>query len=887
MTKAGSQIGPYRIVSPLGSGGMGEVYRAHDSKLGRDVAIKFLPATVSGDPNCRMRFEREARMLAALQHPRIAMIFGVEETGSHGDPALSSCAIVMELVEGATLAARIANGHIPEPEALSIAKQIVDAVSAAHLKGIVHRDLKPANVVVTDSGDVKILDFGLATAMQGSAIAENARTQPLLTGSGAILGTAPYMSPEQVRGQSVDQRTDIWAFGCVLYEMLTGKRAFDGDTAVDVMAATLDREPDWRALPASTPSPVRRLLKRCLEKDLELRLQDIGAARADLDLPPAGRPPSVRALPWLITGAMGAAVVVAVLLWARARSPNSAPGVRPPVSMSFSQLTSDPGIEWFPSLSPDGKWIAYASDRSGNRDIFLQGVTGQTAINLTADSADDDDQPAFSPDGERIAFRSSREGGGIFVMGRTGESVKRLTRSGFRPAWSPDGAELVYTTENVEIDPQNSNGVSELWAVSVSSAHTRRLGTFDAVLPSWSPHGFRIAYTTRRVTGGVRQLDIWTVDRTGRGTVAVTTDGSFNWNPVWSPDGQYLYFGSGRGGPVNLWRIEIDEVSGKPRGQPEPLTTPTPFIAHLTMSADGRLLAYSSVQRTRNVQRLAINPLTGASQDQGTWLTSGSRTWSNPDPSPDGQRVAFYSSPQPENLYIVRSDGSGLRQITSGTAFTDRVPRWSPDGRWIAFFSNRTGGYELWKIRPDGSDLSQLTAVPDASFPVWSPDGSRMAVTMTAGSGHPDNLYVFDPNRPWAAQTPDVLPPFKGRAGPFIVNSWSPDGLWLAGFDGLVGRGIVTYSLRSRTFTRFTDDGGYPVWLPDSRHLLFVVGGKEFRLLDTTTNQVRRVFSVQRDVLGPAQLSRDGHEAYFTRRVTEADVWLATLGLSGSKQFPR
>ena len=881
MTKAGTQIGAYRVDRLIGSGGMGEVYRAHDTKLGRDVAIKFLPAAVSDDPNCRMRFEREARMLAALQHPRIATIFGVEETRSPRDPALFSCAIIMELVEGATIAARIAGGRIPEPDALSIAKQIMDGLSAAHLKGIVHRDLKPANVVVTDSGDVKILDFGLATAMQGSVIAESARTQPLLTGSGAILGTAPYMSPEQVRGQSVDARTDIWAFGCVLYEMLTGKRAFDGDTAVDVMAATLDREPDWRALPASTSSHVRLLLKRCLEKDLEQRLPDIGAARAELELTPAGRASGVRALPWFITGAMGAAVVAAVLFAARARSPNSASSVRQPLSMSFSQLTSDPGIEWFPSLSPDGKWIAYASDRSGNRDIFLQGVNGQTAINLTADSADDDDQPAFSPEGERIAFRSSRDGGGIFVMGRTGESVKRLTRSGFKPAWSPDGAELVYTTENVELDPQNTNGVSELWAVNISSGQSRRLGTFDAVLPSWSPHGSRIAYTTRRVTGGVRQLDIWTVDRTGRGAVAVTTDGSFNWNPVWSPDGQFLYFGSGRGGPVNLWRVEIDEVSGRPRGRPEPLTTPTPFIAHLTMSADGRLLAYSSVLRTRNVQRLAIDPATGTSRGEGTWLTSGSRTWSNPDPSPDGRWVAFYSSPQPENLYVVRSDGSGLRQLTSGTAFTDRVPRWSPDGQWIAFFSNRTGGYELWKIRPDGSDLSQLTAVPDASFPVWSPDGSRMAVSMTAGPGHPDNAYVFDPNRPWAAQTPEVLPPFKGRAGPFIVNSWSPDGLWLAGFDGLAGRGILTYSLRTRTFTRFTDDGGYPVWLPDSRRLLFVSGGKDFFVLDIASKVRRKVFSVKGDVIGPGQLSRDGRELYFSRRVTEADIWMLTMPGTG------
>jgi Tol biopolymer transport system component len=872
----GTTVGVYRVVDKLGEGGMGEVYRAHDARLGRDVAIKILPADMSNDPGCRVRFEREARLLAALNHPHIATIFGVEDAAV---PSGSTCAIVMELVDGPTLSERLAKGPLPPQEALVIASQIVDALDAAHGKGIVHRDLKPANIKVTPSGVVKVLDFGLATVAADSAEAERDQTHSLLTRSGAVIGTASYMSPEQVRGQAADRRSDIWAFGCVLFEMLTGTRAFAGATIADIMAATLDREPDWSTLPASAPQSVRLLLRRCFEKDLERRLADISAARADLQSAPRAngwRAP--RVIPW--AAAVAGVGVIGVLVYER--RPISQPARAPlPISLSFSQLTSEPGGEWFPSLSPDGKWIAYAGDGRGNRDIYLQSVTGQTPINLTADSPDDDDQPAFSPDGEKIAFSSRRDGGGIFVMGRTGESLRRLTRGGFNPSWSPDGAELLYTSENVQIDPQNTSGVSELWAVAVATGARRRIELPDAVLPSWSPRGRRIAYTSRREIGGARKIDVWTADANGSNAVAVTTDGAFNWNPIWAPDGTHLYFSSSRGGTPNLWRVAIDEGTGKILDEPEALTAPTPFAAHLSISKDGGLLAYSSVLRTRNIQRVAIDPAAGTTRGEPEWVTTGSRTWSNPDPSPDGTLVAFYSNPQPELLYVARPDGSVLRQVTSG-AFTDRMPRWSPDGRWLAFFSNRGGGYHVWKIRPDGSELQQLNDVPDASFPAWSPDGSHIAVSMTAGPGHPaDTTHILDANRSARDQQPEWLPDATD-AHPFIVNSWSPDGLTLAGQDNLANHGILTYSLRAKTYARLTSDGGYPVWLPDSRRLIYVAGGKDFMLVDAVSRKTRKIFSVQRDVIGPAQLSRDGRAMYFSRRVTEADIWLARIDTPGS-----
>ena len=514
---AGCRVGNYDVVAPLGAGGMGEVYRAHDARLGRDVAIKILPRAFTSDPERLARFEREARVLAALNHPHIAGIYGIEQ-------AETAPALVLELVEGPTLADRIDEGRIDVGEALDIARQIADALSAAHDKGIVHRDLKPANVKVTSSGVVKVLDFGLAKAAGDGVVAALAHS-PTITATGThdgiILGTAAYMSPEQARGRSVDKRSDVWALGCVLYELLTGRRAFDRETVSDTLAAILEREPDWQRLPAPTPASIRRLLQRCLEKDVGRRLRDLGDACLEIDdaitrlrsrsllrrLVERGRERRTTATIGIIV--VSAAVLVG-LLW---RSRGARPGTGELVEAVFTQVTSQSGVEWFPSLSPDGKWVVYGGDSDGNRDIFLQSTTGQTPINLTADSTDDDDQPAFSPDGERIAFRSSREGGGIFVMGRTGEAVRRVTRRGFKPTWSPDGREIAFTTENADLDPQNTLGLSSLCVVDVASGKERQLRNVDAVLPDWSPHGQRIAYTTRGELAGSTRLDVWTVER--------------------------------------------------------------------------------------------------------------------------------------------------------------------------------------------------------------------------------------------------------------------------------------------------------------------------------------------------------------------------------------
>ncbi|HSB36680.1 MAG TPA: hypothetical protein VLH41_07365, partial [Thermoanaerobaculia bacterium] len=523
------------------------------------------------------------------------------------------------------------------------------------------------------------------------------------------------------------------------------------------------------------------------------------------------------------------------------------------------------------SLSPDGKWVVYSSNVAGQKDIYLQGIGGQTPINLTPDSPGDDDEPAFSPDGDRIVFRSEREGGGLFVMGRTGEGVRRLTRTGFNPSWSPDGKELAFATENVQLMPLNWEGESSLFVVRADTGDIRRLGAPNAVQPVWSPHGRRIAYVGR--SGNQRQMDLWTIPAGGGEPIYVTHDAATDWSPFWSRDG-FLYFASDRGGSMNLWRVRVDEESGRPDGEPEAITTPAPFLAHPTVSADGKRIAYCSALMTMNSQKLSLDPAAGRAVGEAVPVTSGSKQWSSPDPSPDGTQVAFYSRVQPEgDLYVVRSDGTGLRQLTSDAAI-DRVPRWSPDGNWIVCFSSRSGSLQLWKIRPDGSDLAQMTEAEAGMF-AWAPDGTRLAFSSTLVSG--GKTYVFDPRTPWTSQTPATLPPPEPPLRPFVVNNWSPDGGTLAGQIGYSGKGVVTYDLTARTYARLTDLGEYPVFLPDSRRILFVARGKEFLILDRRSKEIRKIYETARDVLGPPRLTRDGRAAFFSRRVTEADIWLATL----------
>jgi Tol biopolymer transport system component/DNA-binding winged helix-turn-helix (wHTH) protein len=581
--------------------------------------------------------------------------------------------------------------------------------------------------------------------------------------------------------------------------------------------------------------------------------------------------------PWRFVAA--ASVVVALLAigatWLmRARAGRAASAALR--NITFAQLTDEPGQELYPSLSPDGKSVIYAGRALGNWDIYSLRVGGKNPVNLTKDSSADDTQPVFSPDGERIAFRSERDGGGIFVMGATGENVKRITDFGYDPAWSPDGREIVFASTIADPGPRLSSQ-TQLFTVDITTGEkhpiTPQIGI--ALQPNWSPHGYRVAYWAQ-VQG---RLNVWTIPAQGGDAVRVTNDASVDWNPVWSPDGNWLYFASDRGGSMNLWRAPIDEKSGKVLGEIEPVTTPSPYAANLSFSRSGRQMAYMQRTQTSHIYRVGFDPLRETAIGQPEPVTQGSRSTATPNVSPDGEWIAAMEGSQQGNLLVVRRDGSGLRHLTDDV-YRNRQPVWSPDGKLLAFHSNRGGRVDIWTIRPDGGSLRQLTYTQNGSItrPVWSPDGKRLIYSLLNGTP-----FVIEVDKPWSSQTPQALPPLKEPDTWFEATSWSPDGRKLAGFqlrgDGKFS-GIGIYSFENGGYIRVTDFGQSPYWLRDSRRLIFSSGTSRegaIYLMDSQSRKVHQIVSVAPNEVAGDAISPDNHWIYFTLEFTEADIWMANL----------
>src|SRR6266567_2346326 len=752
----GKQISHYQVVSRIGRGGMGEVFLAHDTSLGRKVALKLLRSDFTRNEERLRRFQQEARAASALNHPNILTIYEIGHDGSLHFMAT-------EYVEGETLRQHLSRARMTVGQTLDVAIQVASALAAAHQAGIIHRDIKPENTMVRTDGNVKVLDFGLAKLTEPKTIETAAPTLPQVeTEPGVVMGTFSYMSPEQARGVAVDARTDIGSLGVMIYEMAAGRQPFEGETASDVMSLILQKEPlplahSWPEVPAE----LERIVRKALRKDKEERYQtikdlliDLRNLRKELELsaemersaPPisaramssgqsaAATAHSASSAEYIVTEIkqhkravaliLGTIIIVSAIgfyLLSRRSPATKEVTLR---NATFTQLTDQSGPEYFPSLSPDGKSFVYAGYASGNWDIYLQRVGGKNPINLTKDSAADDTQPAFSPDGDRIVFRSEREGGGLFLMGATGESVKRLTDFGFNPAWSPDGKEIACADEG-PVDPAfRFNPNSRLWAVNVTTGAKRSVTKEDSIQPNWSPHGYRIAYGGRR---NAAQRDIWTIPVSGGEAIEVTNDTAVEGSSVWSPDGKYLYFASDRAGSMNVWRVPIEEQTGKVLGPPEAVTTPSPYSAQLSFSRDGQRMVYSQMVRVANLQQVGFDPAKETVMGQPVWITQGSRMANTPNLSPDGEWLAFDTQGGKQyHLFVIRRDGTGLRQLTDDS-YKDRAPRWSPDGKRITFHSDRSGRPEIWMINADGSGLEQLTNARDGvANAVWSPDGTRL-----------------------------------------------------------------------------------------------------------------------------------------------------------------
>ncbi|MDE3135710.1 MAG: PD40 domain-containing protein [Acidobacteriota bacterium] len=797
---AGTRLGPYEIVGALGAGGMGEVYRARDTKLGREVALKVLPQEFAADAERMARFEREAKVLASLNHPNIASIYGFEDSSGEGTPAR---ALVMELVEGQTLAELIASeakgaragmseprGAIPIDEALPIAKQIAEGLEYAHERGIVHRDLKPANVKITPDGVVKILDFGLAKALEGDTAVKDPSSSPtmsrLATQAGIILGTAAYMSPEQAKGKTVDRRTDIWAFGCVLYEMLTGKPAFGGETGTDILAAVVRDEPDWGKLPKDTPTHVRVLLQRCMQRDPKQRLRDIGDARIALDEVLSGAAKEIaastgvatpiwrRVLPWALAGLLATALVAVGVKWEFA-----APA--PQARMHFRAVTNFAGVQADPALSPDGRSVAFVSERDGHYNIYVGLLGGGNLVQITNDP-NLKSRPSWSPDGTTLAYGRLDHSGiwDVWEAPALGGTPRRVILNAKDPAWSPDGHSLAY-----------ENGANHaIWLSGISGEGAHQIAGTAGPLwhdtdPRFSPDGRQLAFIDES-TGPYGELEV--LDVASQKVRQLTHDDALALSPAWSPDGRFVYFASSRGGTMNIWKIAAGG------GEPEQITSGQGDDAQLDVSSDGKRIVFSTWRTNVNI---AQADLTAKSEQQSARLltTDPVRNQMAPAYSPDGKHITYFSNlkgAENESIWIANADGSNPVQLVRDSQ-VNVFPLWTPDSQHVVYRAEPAGGSTADEYRiisaSGGVPETMLKNATGDYFDIES-DGRLLFTNFK------DEVETFDPrdnqtrilgqlhgNRLWASSlrlSPD------GRFIAYVVPASREDdpnaGLWVTDF---------------------------------------------------------------------------------------------------------
>jgi serine/threonine protein kinase/Tol biopolymer transport system component len=782
--KSGDKIGPYTILVRIGAGGMGEVYRAHDTKLKRDVAIKVLPLAFVNDPERLERFQREARLLASLNHPNIATIYGLEDSDS-------THALVMELVEGPTLTDRIRQGPIPVEEALPIAKQMAEALEYAHEHGIIHRDLKPANVKVTADDTVKILDFGLAKALETGPSTEDIANSPTLsrmaTQTGVLLGTAAYMSPEQAKAKPVDRRADIWAFGCVLYEMLTGKRAFRGEAVTETLAAVLTKDPDFSQLPVATPMRVRVLLQRCMQKDPKQRLQAIGDARISLDEVLSGAPEAApefavpvsrwrRALPWGLFATMTAAFAALAFIHFREVRPAAAPPIRFQISLpepAISGLALAMGANGT-ALSPDGRQLAFAGIGSdGVRRLWVRSLDSLEARPLAGTESGIIQAVAWSPDSRYIAFTSAQSGAGgssellkVALSGGPAENVCGFTGNSGGGAWSPDGV-IIFSTGHGLMSVTADGGPPQ--------PLTTTTGFEQDNFPQFLPDGGHFIYShmnageksgvyvgsldakpktqsSKRLLGGEMEAEY--VPSTGRGT-------------------GYLLFGRAGSLMAQAFDARHKELLGEATTVVDGAAGGGAGAITFSASANGTL-AYVSTSRELTTlewfDRHGIVQGTPSSPSSQNSLTL----------SPDGNRAFIFSTRFDSHLSLVDFARGTKAPFTFRSSPAGEIagdPVWSPDGRHVIFGASVGGAYASLFEKPISGEMDEVPILesPGVKHPrSWSPDGRLLlydALDPTTGKSGIWALPLGGGRKP--------VPVMQGR---FNVGSGriSPDDHWIA-----------------------------------------------------------------------------------------------------------
>jgi len=779
---SGTRLGSYEILGALGAGGMGEVYRASDTKLKREVAIKVLPEAFARDQERMKRFEREAQVLASLNHPNIAAIYGIEE-------ADGIRALVLELVEGPTLAERIASGPIPLEETLRIATQIAHGLEAAHEKAVIHRDLKPANVKLTKDGDVKILDFGLAKALEveSSPVEEsNSPTLTRATQAGVLLGTAAYMSPEQAKGKSADRRADVWAFGVVLYEMLTARRAFDGEDVSETLAHVLTKEPDWSALPTGLPARVRGLLTRCLTKDPKKRLQAIGEARIAIENAIEGAPEAEAAGAgtafawWLVlAGATGLALGVGATLWALWTRP--APSPAPPMRLS-ARLGADTSLQTFGGgnpavLSPDGALLAFVGQEApaAPTQLYVRRLEKLEASPLSG--TEGVRHPFFSPDGQWIAFFAEGKLKKVAVDGGATVTLceARDDRGG---TWAEDGT-IVFTPFQMGVGlsrVSSAGGTPEILTSPDQEGVTHRW-------PQALPGGKGVLYTASATTTGTFEEASIVFQPLPRGPKKILLQGGYHGRYLPSGHIVYIHDGTLFAAPFDLDRLQ---VTGPPAPAVEGVESSSASGGAQFSYSDRGALAY--VPRNLDAD-LSIHWMGGDGTMQPLRAVPG--VYGNPRFSPDGRRLAMdILTGNERDVWVYEWERDRLSRLTFDPG-EDSRPVWTSDGRRIAFASARAqkGTPNLYWQRADGTgDAERLTESERMQWAgSWHASGKFLAFTEFSPQTSSQDIWILPmeesdaskPGEPWVF----LSTPFS-ETGP----QFSPDGRWLAYHSNESGR---------------------------------------------------------------------------------------------------
>ena len=715
----GTRLGPYEIISPLGAGGMGEVYRARDTRLGRDVAVKVLPQHLSANSEVRARFEREAKTVSSLNHPNICTLFDV---GREGETDY----LVMELIEGETLAMRIAKGSLSLADTLRIGSQIADALDRAHRAGVVHRDLKPGNIMLTKAG-AKLMDFGLAraTGMVGAGSGSSATVADLtqsptmaqpLTAEGTIVGTFQYMSPEQLEGKETDARSDIWALGCVLYEMPTGKRAFEGATQASLISAIMRDQPRaMTELSPMSPPALDRVVSQCLAKDPDERFQSAHDVRLALDMMNTVATATVPSrskrftAPWLWLA--GGIVIGAALGFASARWLIPAPHVEP---ARVSTLVNS-GSDQQPAASPDGKTVAFASARSGRSRIWIKQLSSGDEVALTDG---EDSAPQFSPDGAQVLYvHSGSEGSSLWRVSMVGGSPRRVVDNAVEGAWSPDGKQLAF----LRLSDNLKQG--EVWIADADGSGERRLHADAGALRwlSWSPRSDRVMSASVPLANAAIYYLLIPVDGDSVQTVKPDAGLSLTSNPVWLGTGDRIAYAivealatSATGQASRI--VEQSLRTGKVR---ELLSLPSSCL-NLAVLGNGQLL----IGVTQSSQNLVLVDHPGTAEAHQRWLTRGASSDRQPTFSPDGKRVLFSSNRSGNlDLWEMNIETSALSRVTDHPG-NDWDPAYTPDGRSILWSSDRSGVFEIWEAATDGTGAHQVSKDGvDAENPTMTADG--------------------------------------------------------------------------------------------------------------------------------------------------------------------